>query len=63
MRRTSAQWTYFGDAYFNRALRQETSFRKAFDRARRLVERWETSKRLVPSLPQIKGGEALAMTE
>jgi peptidase C13-like protein len=56
------QWTYFGDAYFNRALRQETSFRKAFERARRLVARWETKGRLVPSLPQIMGGEAL-MTE
>lgn len=56
------QWTYFGDAYFNRALRQETSFRKAFERARRLVARWESRKRLVPSLPQIMGGEAL-MTE
>lgn len=56
------RWTYFGDAYFNRALRQETSFRKAFDRARRLIARWETKGRLVPSLPQIKGGEAL-MTE
>jgi len=56
------QWTYFGDAYFNRALRQETSFRKAFERARRLVTRWESRKRLVPSLPQIMGGEAL-MTE
>ena len=54
------RWTYFGDAYFNRALRQETSFRKAFDRARRLIARWETRGRLVPSLPQIKGGEALA---
>jgi hypothetical protein len=53
------QWTYFGDAYFNRALRQETSFRKAFDRARRLIARWEIKGRLVPSLPQIMGGEAL----
>ena len=56
------QWTYFGDAYFNKALRQETSFRKAFERARRLVARWESKERLVPSLPQIMGGEAL-MTE
>lgn len=53
------EWTYFGDAYFNQALRQETSFRKAFDRAKRIVEQWETRERLVPSLPQIKGGEAL----
>lgn len=57
------EWTYFGDAYFNRALRRETSFRKAFDRAKRLVERWEMRERLVPSLPQIRGGEALALRE
>lgn len=53
------EWTYFGDAYFNTALRQEMSFRKAFERARRLVEQWEREERLVPSLPQIMGGEAL----
>lgn len=57
------EWTYFGDAYFNNALRQETSFRKAFDRAKRLVEQWESKERLVPSLPQIKGGEALVLKE
>jgi len=57
------RWTYFGDAYFNRALRRETSFRKAFQRARSLVERWEARERLMPSLPQMQGGEALVMTE
>jgi Peptidase C13 family len=57
------EWTYFGDAYFNRALRRETSFLKAFDRAKRLVERWERRERLMPSLPQIEGGEALALKE
>jgi hypothetical protein len=53
------QWTYFGDAYFNRALRQETSFKRAFDRARELIAAWEAEERLTPSLPQIAGGEAL----
>jgi len=57
------QWTYFGDAYFNRALRRETSFRKAFYRAKKLVERWEKSERLMPSLPQIEGGQALVLEE
>lgn len=57
------RWTYFGDAYFNRALRRETSFRKAFERARKLVERWEARERLVPSLPQMLGGEALALAD
>jgi hypothetical protein len=57
------RWTYFGDAFFNRALRSETSFTKAFDRAKALVERWEKRERLVPSLPQMMGGEALIKTE
>jgi hypothetical protein len=54
------QWTYFGDAYFNRALRQETSFRRAFERARKLVTLWEAEKQLTPSLPQMAGGESLS---
>jgi Peptidase C13 family len=53
------QWTFFGDAYFNRALRQETSFRRAFERAKQLIAEWEAEDRLRPSLPQIAGGEAL----
>jgi hypothetical protein len=53
------RWTYFGDAYFNQALRRETSFRRAFDRAEELVAAWEAAEHLTPSLPQIAGGEAL----
>jgi hypothetical protein len=53
------QWTYFGDAFFNRALRGERSFSRAFAQAKRTIARWETAERLPPSLPQIAGGEAL----
>jgi hypothetical protein len=53
------EWTYFGDAFFNRALRQERSFERAFQLARRTIGRWERQERLVRSLPQIAGGEAL----
>jgi hypothetical protein len=53
------RWTYFGDAYFNRALREETSFRRAFGRAKKLIAIWEARDQLTPSLPQISGGEAL----
>src|SRR6185295_1744831 len=53
------EWTYFGDAYFNKALREETSFKRAFERARQLVQQWESNERLTPSLPQMMGGEAL----
>lgn len=57
------EWTYFGDAYFNHALRHETSFKRAFARAKRLVEQWEKAEKLVPSLPQMMGGDALSLGE
>jgi hypothetical protein len=57
------EWTFFGDAYFNKALREETSFKRAFERAKRLVAQWESSEKLVPSLPQMVGGEALTLAE
>jgi hypothetical protein len=41
------QWTYFGDAYFNRGLRQETSFKRAFERARELIAAWEAEESAV----------------
>ncbi len=53
------EWTYFGDAFFNQALRTERSFERAFDRAKRTIGRWEKEQGLVQSLPQIAGGEAL----
>ena len=53
------QWTYFGEAYFDRALRAEPSFVRAFERARDLIASWEAKAKLEPSLPQIGGGERL----
>jgi hypothetical protein len=55
----SREWTYFGDAFFNRALRRERSFERASHRASRLISSWETGEKLERSLPQIAGGEAL----
>jgi hypothetical protein len=52
-------WTYFGDAYFNHALRRDTSFTRAFARAKLLIRLWEAREKLMPSLPQMAGGEAL----
>ena len=57
------EWTYFGEAYFNRALREETSFKRAFKRAKQLIEGWEVKEKLLPSLPQMVGGEALALID
>jgi hypothetical protein len=57
------EWTYFGEAYFNQALRRETSFKKAFKQASELIKTWEAKEKLLPSLPQMKGGEALELGE
>lgn len=53
------EWTYFGDAYFNHALRTETSLIDAFDQARTLITAWEQKDNLEPSEPQIFIGSAI----
>jgi hypothetical protein len=46
-------WTFFGDAYFNQALRSNRSMVEAFDDAKVLIERWEREQNLTPpSNPQ-----------
>jgi hypothetical protein len=50
------KWTYFGDAFFNRALRHADDLRRAFAEARKLVSLRERRYGLVPSNPQIAGG-------
>ncbi|QFU17241.1 C13 family peptidase [Microvirga thermotolerans] len=55
--RDGAAWTYFGDAFFNRALRSDPRLDAAFDRARRLVSDRERREGFEPSRPQIAGGE------
>ncbi len=51
-----AKWTYFGDAFFNMALRHDASIRKAFADARGIVGAREIAEGLTPSNPQIAGG-------
>jgi hypothetical protein len=59
--RDGATWTYFGDAFFNRALRTEPGLDAAFARARALVGERERREGFDPSDPQIAGGaEVLA---
>jgi hypothetical protein len=50
------KWTYFGDAFFNRALRQTGDLRRAFALARTLVTQRERRFGLDHSNPQIAGG-------
>ncbi|WP_243371285.1 C13 family peptidase [Microvirga solisilvae] len=59
--RDGATWTYFGDAFFNKALRSEGRLDVAFQKARTLVTRREEREGFDPSNPQIAGGaEVLA---
>jgi hypothetical protein len=51
------KWTYFGDAFFNTALRHAADLRSAFAAARTLVSLREKRYGLVSSNPQIAGGK------
>jgi Peptidase C13 family len=54
-------WTYFGDALFNHALRETRSFVDGFERAKSLVSQWETDQKLEPaSEPQMSVGANIA---
>ncbi len=50
-------WTFFGDALINNALRKAQPFDKATDEAVSLISKWETDLRLVPSRPQVFVGD------
>jgi Peptidase C13 family len=50
-------WTFFGDALINNALRKSQPFDKAADEAITLIGKWETDRRLVPSRPQVFVGD------
>jgi Peptidase C13 family len=54
--RDKAKWTYFGDAFFNVALRQAKSLRDAFVVARALVRKRELREHFEPSNPLMAGG-------
>jgi Peptidase C13 family len=51
-----AKWTYFGDAFFNVALRRATTLKDAFVLARSLVVKRELRQGFEPSRPQMAGG-------
>ena len=53
-------FTYFGDAYFRDALARTRSFTRAFDIAKAAVAKQEAAEKLVPSLPQMWVGPAIA---
>ena len=53
-------WTFFGDAMVNRALRRPQPLADAFAEASGLVAGWESQVRVAPSRPQISVGAAAA---
>jgi peptidase C13-like protein len=55
--RDGAEWTYFGDAFFNTAMRRATTLRDAFNLARTIVRKRELRNGFEPSNPQMAGGE------
>ncbi len=52
-------WTYFGDALFNRALQPGVDLKYAFAHARLVIAGWESMEGLTPSNPQGHFGPAL----
>jgi len=54
--RDGAEWTEFGESFFDRALRDEPDPRKAFPLAAEDVARKEAADGLTPSLPQMVEG-------
>jgi|GEM_PF-1110018 len=55
--RNGNAWTYFGDAFFNMALRRTANLRDAFALASAAIRKREMQNHLDPSNPQIAGGE------
>lgn len=54
------RWTYFGEAFFDQALRRDGDPVRAFASAREIVARRERADGFEPSGPQIAGGKRVA---
>ena len=54
-----ADFTYFGKAYFDEALRQTYSFVEAFEKARPLIAAREARENFPDSNPRLHVGEAI----
>lgn len=53
-------WTFFGDAMINHALRKSQPLDAAADQARMLISDWESQARVIPSNPQVSIGADVA---
>jgi len=54
-----ADWTFFGKAYFDEALRHTSSFEKAFGEASVIVANREREEEVTPSEPQMSVGSGI----
>ena len=54
------EWTYFGEAYFEQALRESPSFVSAFELAQAIIARRESDEGKKASQPQISVGAEIA---
>src|SRR5262249_46090285 len=54
--RAENDWTFFGDAMFNQALREGGGLVPAFQKAKKLITEWESRDNLTPSNPQLYVG-------
>jgi len=54
--RADNDWTFFGDALVNRALRRPDGLEMGLTNARRTIGEWEAGAGLTPSLPQVSVG-------
>ena len=52
-------WTFFGDAMINHALRKPQTLKAASDEARGLITQWETQGKVTPSNPQVSIGASV----
>jgi Peptidase C13 family len=59
--RPGNDWTFFGDALINNALRKPQPFGKAADEARTLISAWESKFQLPASDPQVSIGASAAI--
>lgn len=56
-----ADYTYFGRAFFDEALREQRSFKAAFDMANSRIQQWEKAQGFDYSQPQFKLGQNMAL--
>ncbi|WP_180183314.1 C13 family peptidase [Acinetobacter sp. YH01020] len=56
-----AEYTYFGRAFFDQAMRKQTSIQAAFNETKATVAKWEAAQGFEPSEPQWSMGKNMAL--